>query len=104
MAKKSTENKNKKTAKKSDQAEPRENTVQESPGILHFLQDNLWARFLAYLLLALALFFLNLLLSNDDLSKFTLISGIEILLALLIAWSIFIVKRRRDREDNNNGS
>lgn len=102
MAKKNTENKKK--TKTEEKSEKTEDTVQESGGLLKFLKEHLWARFLAYLLLAVVLFFLNLLLSNDELSKFTLISGIEILLALLFAWGSFLVKRRRDKEDKNNGS
>ena len=47
---------------------------------------------------------LNLLISADELSLFSLLCGLEILLAIVIAWSLYFMKRQRanEREDDQN--
>ncbi len=91
--------KNKRQQKKSSQVEG----AHESSGDLRVWQKiaySLPGKTVLFIAAVVLLFFLNLLLSGDSLERFTLFCGLEILLAIVIAWAIFFLRRKKDSEED----
>lgn len=91
--------KNKRQQKKSSQV----GDAHESSKDLRVWQKNLCSlpgKTILFIAAVVLLFFLNLLLSGDSLERFTLLCGLEILLAIVIAWAVFFLRRKKDSEED----
>lgn len=65
----------------------------------HFLGERL-GRLLLFLILVLLLIGLDLVISGDALGTFSLLCGVELLVAIILAWIRFFYQRRREGENN----
>ncbi|MDO5015885.1 MAG: hypothetical protein Q4E09_02605 [Eubacteriales bacterium] len=95
-AKRQSSSKAKTSAKKSDK--------EKNTGFGLLTLQSGWARFLLFVLVLLALLLINLLISQDRLATFTLLTGSEILTAILASWVIFLHKQKQNEalEDENS--
>lgn len=64
-----------------------------------FRLQNPWVRTLLGTGFIVACFFLNLLISGDHLDGFALLCGLDILIALIVSWAIFIHRRQKAKKD-----
>lgn len=72
-------------------------TDKEKMSVLSLLKlQSGWAKFFLFVLVLLALLLINLLISQDHLATFTLLTGSEILLAILLFWLIFLHKQKQN--------
>ena len=69
--------------------------------LVKFLKEKTLGKILLAILVILILFFFNLLVSGDRLETFSLLTGIELLLIILIAWLVFLWKRKEDSEGSS---
>lgn len=88
--------------------ETRKNTDNQSPSadslgskVIWFFKHKSLGKVLLTVLVIIIVLFLNLLISGDRLETFSLLTGVEILLAVLFAWLIFLWKRKDDNEGKN---
>lgn len=95
-AKRQSSSKAKTSAKKTDK--------EKNTGLSLLKLQSGWARFFLFVLVLLALLLINLLISQDRLATFTLLTGSEILIAILASWVIFLHKQKQNEalEDENS--
>lgn len=95
MSKKSTKQ-NSKSRKKSAGDEPQ--AVSSFHTFLVFIRYNAFGRFLAGLLVLILVILFNIALSQNNLETFALITGIEMVIGMIIAWTSYLLKRNADQE------
>lgn len=73
--------------------------------LLAFLRYNAFGRFISILFLISLVFTLNILFSANDLEKFALITGIELVVVMIAGWTVFLIKRNStaDNEEETEG-
>lgn len=82
----------KKTKEKADQGTTAFHTF------LVFLRYNALGRFLAFAFILVMVILINILLSGNELETFALITGIELVVLMILAWTVFLLKRNTKEE------
>jgi len=72
---------------------------------LAFLRYNVIGRFISIIVIAALVLTLNTLFATNDLEKFALITGIELVVIMIVGWTIFLIKRnsKQDAKDEIEG-
>ncbi|NLJ71342.1 MAG: hypothetical protein GX328_07825 [Clostridiaceae bacterium] len=85
-----------KTQKKSDAAQG----TTRFHAMLAFLRYNIIGRFISIVLLITLILTLNTLLATNDLEKFALITGIELVIIMVASWTWFLIKRNSNHDSD----
>ncbi|NLZ71087.1 MAG: hypothetical protein GX909_01120 [Clostridiaceae bacterium] len=98
MAKTSIKNTKRKASRK--QKEIQGTTAFHS--VLVFFRYNPFGKFLIGLIIFVLLILFNILITRNDLEMFSLITGIEFVITMIIGWTIFLLKRNVNPDDEDN--
>lgn len=66
--------------------------------LLAFLRYNFLGRFISIVLLVTLILTLNTLFATNDLEKFALITGIELVIIMVAGWTWFLIKRNSNHD------
>ncbi|NLJ94517.1 MAG: hypothetical protein GX326_03375 [Clostridiaceae bacterium] len=70
--------------------------------VLVFFRYNSFGKFLLFLTLFVLLILFNIIISGNDLEVFSLITGIELVITIIVSWTIFLLRRNSNIEDNED--
>ncbi|HHT24587.1 MAG TPA: hypothetical protein GXZ76_03575 [Clostridiaceae bacterium] len=83
----------------------KDDTVQGTTGfhsLLVFLRYNIIGRFISIILLITLVLTLNTLFATNDLKRFALITGIELVIIMVAGWTWFLIKRNSDHDTDDD--
>ncbi|NLM19936.1 MAG: hypothetical protein GX217_07980 [Clostridiaceae bacterium] len=69
--------------------------------LLAFLRYNIIGRFISIVLLIILILTLNTLFATNDLEKFALITGIELVIIMVAGWTWFLIKRSSKHDSDS---
>jgi len=69
--------------------------------LLVFLRYNIIGKFISIVLLITLVLTLNTLFATNDLEKFALITGIELVIIMIAGWTWFLIKRNSNHEQDS---
>lgn len=70
--------------------------------LLAFLRYNIIGRFISIVLLITLVLILNTLFATNDLEKFALITGIELIIIMIAGWTWFLIRRNSSQDSEES--